>query len=76
METVDLQNRGVVLSYTFHHMPSEEFEAPLFLALVKLDDDAVVLCTGNISENSEIKINQDVFLGKDEAGRLILSLSE
>jgi uncharacterized OB-fold protein len=76
MEPVELQNKGTVLSYTIHQMPPEEFEAPLLLALVKLNDDAVVLCTGNISDVSRIKIDQDVFLGEDESGRFILSLNE
>jgi uncharacterized OB-fold protein len=76
MEPLDLPNQGVILSYTIHHMPPEGFEAPLLLALVKLDYDAVVLCTGNFSDANRIKIDQDVFLHKDKLGKLKLSLNK
>ena len=76
MEMLDLSNHGVVLSYTIHHMPPEGFEVPLLLALVKLDENAVVLCTGNIADADRIRIDQDVFVEKDESGRFRLSLKE
>jgi uncharacterized OB-fold protein len=76
MEHVELSNKGVVLSYTMHHMPPEGFEAPLLLALVKLDSDAVVLCKGNISDANRIKIDQNIILENDESGRFRLSINE
>lgn len=76
IELIDIPNQGVILSYTIHHMPPDEFKAPLLLALVKLHNDAVVLCTGNISDASKIKIDQSVYLDEDESGKLNLILSE
>lgn len=74
IELINLPNQGVVLSYTIHHMPPDGFEAPLLLALVKLEDDAVVLCTGNITDAHRIKINQTAFLESDELGKFKLFL--
>ena len=59
MEMLDLSNHGVVLSYTIHHMPPEGFEVPLLLALVKLDENAVVLCTGNIADADRIPFKKE-----------------
>jgi uncharacterized OB-fold protein len=76
MDLLDLSNQGIILSYTLHHIPPDGFEAPLLLALVKLENNAVVLCNGDISDASRIKIDQTVSLGIDELGRLKLSLNE
>lgn len=75
IELIDISNQGVVLSYTIHHIPPDGFEAPLLLALVKLKNDSVVLCTGNISDANKIQIDQSVYLDKDESGKFKLIVS-
>jgi uncharacterized OB-fold protein len=76
IEMIDLSNQGIILSYTVHHMPPDGFESPLLLALVKLENDAVVLCTGDISDANKIQINQSVHLDKDESGKFKLILRD
>jgi uncharacterized OB-fold protein len=76
IELINISNQGVILSYTIHHMPPDGFETPLLLALVKLENDAVVLCTGNISDANKIQIDQSVYLDKDESGKFKLIISE
>jgi uncharacterized OB-fold protein len=76
MELVELSNKGVIQSFTVYHFPPEGFQSPVLLALVKLDNDASVLCTGPVSYADNIRINQDVFLEIDESGKFILSLNQ
>ena len=75
VDLIDLPNKGVVLSYTVHHVPPDGFDTPLLLALVKLDYDAVVLCSGDIADASRISIDQDVSLLRDESGKYQFTLN-
>lgn len=76
MDRIKLQNQGIVLSHTIHHMPPEGFESPLLLALVKLEYEAIVLCTGNTADANKIMIDQEVYLRIDESGKLHVTLNE
>jgi len=55
METLELPPRGVIQSHTTLRMPPEGFKAPLSMALVELEQGALILCLG--SEQSSLPIN-------------------
>ncbi len=71
MEPTELSPRGEILSYTLLHMPPEGFEPPLMMALVRLEQDATVLCL--LEEKTtfpDLKIGANVELSLDDAERL------
>jgi uncharacterized OB-fold protein len=53
---IELGNKGHILSYTMARMPPEGFEAPLVMALVELEQGAVILCLGNKEDESVLEI--------------------
>jgi len=65
MEIVELSNRGKVQSYTTLQMPPEGFVAPLPMALVELDQGALILCVAANHSNSAVEIGTMVEIEVD-----------
>ncbi|UCE11961.1 MAG: OB-fold domain-containing protein [Candidatus Thorarchaeota archaeon] len=76
MTATKLEGRGEVLSHTMLHNPPEGFDAPLKIALVSLQHEAVVLCVSKSTDDDAIEIGDQVtvVLGEDE--RFFYSLSK
>jgi len=72
MIPVQLKNEGTILSYTLSQMPPEGFKSPLLLALVQLEQSAVVLCLGDLSDSVSLEIGMEVFVKEDGEGRFLL----
>ena len=68
--TVELSNKGKVLSFTELHMPPEGFTPPMKMALVELEFGAAVLCLGEEDIDFEVEIGSPVELSVDDAERL------
>ena len=69
-----LSDDGAILSYSVLEMPPEGFESPLLLALVELDEGAVVLSMGNPKNIVDVKIGAKVNLNKDVTGRFTFNI--
>ena len=69
-----LSDDGSILSYSVLEMPPEGFESPLLLALVELDQGAVVLSMGNPKNIVDVKIGVKVNLKKDDTGRFTFNI--
>lgn len=69
MVAVDLPPQGTIESYTLLHMPPEGFDAPLLLALVKLEGGAAVLCVGDTNISSSIEVGTPVSVEVDKSQR-------
>ena len=69
-----LSDDGSILSYSVLEVPSEGFESPLLLALVELDQGAVVLSMGNPKNIVDVKIGAKVSLKKDNTGRFTFNV--
>ncbi|MHA2600999.1 MAG: Zn-ribbon domain-containing OB-fold protein [Candidatus Thorarchaeota archaeon SMTZ1-83] len=74
MVPVNLDSHGTVLSYTILEMPPDDFDPPLVLALVELEQDAVVLCLGEESDIKSIVIGSPVEVKHTKDGRLSFAL--
>lgn len=74
MKTVTLDNRGSVLTHSVLHKPPEGFEAPLAMALVQLERNAVVLCLAKTEKELEVTIGDSVAVTEANDGRLHYSL--
>ncbi|MGY5860827.1 MAG: OB-fold domain-containing protein [Candidatus Thorarchaeota archaeon] len=72
MIPVQLKNEGTILSHTISRMPPEGFKSPLVLALVQLEQSAVVLCLCDLSDSVSLKIGMEVFVKEDGEGRFLL----
>jgi uncharacterized OB-fold protein len=55
-QIIELGNKGHILSFTVAHMPPEGFEKPLVMALVELEQGAVILCLGHKEDESALAI--------------------
>jgi uncharacterized OB-fold protein len=64
-----LANKGQILSFTIAHMPPEGFDAPLVMALVELEQGAVILCLGHKEEESVLVIGGLVEITLDSEQR-------
>jgi uncharacterized OB-fold protein len=53
-------------------MPPEGFKSPLVLALVQLEQSAVVLCLGDLSDPVPLEIGMEVSVKEDGEGRFLL----
>ncbi len=73
MIPVQLKNEGTILSYTVSQMPPEGFNSPLVLALVQLEQSAVVLCLGDLSDSVPLEIGMEVSVKEDKEGRFLLN---
>ncbi len=69
MEEIELPNQGVVQSYTTLQMPPDGFKAPLPMALVELEQGALILCLAGEQPETEVKIGDQVEIETDSEGR-------
>lgn len=67
MQKID--GKGTVLSYTTLEMPPEGFNPPLTMALVQLNQGAVILCLAGDEENGELRIGARVIVDADSDDR-------
>ncbi|MFW9958974.1 MAG: Zn-ribbon domain-containing OB-fold protein [Candidatus Odinarchaeota archaeon] len=65
MSTSEIDNKGTILSHTTLQMPPDGFDTPLKMALVELDQGAVVLCLGYNEERLEPQIGAPVEITLD-----------
>jgi uncharacterized OB-fold protein len=70
MESLELDGRGTVVSFTTLQMPPEGFNPPLTMALVELEHGAVVLCLAKDHNESSVEIGNQVDLSFDSEERL------
>ncbi len=73
MHPVQLNNHGVVLSYTVLETAPAGFEPPLLLALVQLDEKAVILGLAETKDIETLEIDSEVEVRQDEDGRFLVS---
>ena len=76
MAHIALESHGSVLSYTVLEMPPDGFDAPLILALVELEQGAVVLCLGEDVDIDSIGIGSYVDVRRVTDGRLSFTLTK
>ena len=69
MKTIELSNKGEVLTHTELHSPPEGFDAPLQLALVGLESEAVVLCMRHRDNKRDIEIGDQVSVILGDEGK-------
>jgi uncharacterized OB-fold protein len=74
MAHMTLDSQGSVLSYTILEMPPDGFDPPLILALVELEQGAVVLCHGEEIDVQSIGIGSSVEVRRVTDGRLSFTL--
>jgi uncharacterized OB-fold protein len=70
MNSIELDGRGSVVSFTTLQMPPEGFTPPLTMALVELEHGAVILCLAKDQSDSP-KIGDDVNLTMDSENRFV-----
>lgn len=70
MDQVTFSNTGTIESFTTSRMPPEGFDDTLLLALVRLREGPVVLCSGQGSFSDQIDIGSDVMIEKNKEGLL------
>lgn len=63
------------MTYTVSHMPPEGFQPPLYLALVKLEHDAMILCLAESPEVGKVEIGDSVSVSVGADGRFFYRLS-
>jgi uncharacterized OB-fold protein len=68
-QSIDLDNKGHIVSFTVARMPPEGFEAPLKMALIELDQGAVVLCLSQDEDESDLSIDARVEITLDAEER-------
>jgi uncharacterized OB-fold protein len=61
MTSIELKNDAVLLTYTTLHTVPEGFNAPIFLALVKLEQGAKLLCECKNEDDLEISRKGKIF---------------
>jgi uncharacterized OB-fold protein len=69
MTSLQIDGKGKILSYTTLEMPPNGFVPPLNMALVELDDGAVVLCLASDRERAELTIGARVTVDTDQENR-------
>jgi len=74
MAQVSLDDHGSVLSYTILEMPPDGFDPPLILALVELEQGALVLCLGKGIDIESIGVGSSVEVERMTDGRLSFTL--
>jgi uncharacterized OB-fold protein len=75
MEKIELPPRGTVKSYTTLQMPPEGFPVPLSMALVELEQRALILCLASDSSEGEVKIGDRVEIELDSMERFCYRVS-
>jgi uncharacterized OB-fold protein len=63
MEEVDFEDIGVVLTHTTLHAVPEGFEAPIRLAMIRLEGGANVICM--VKDDDEMNIGKKVHVRMD-----------
>jgi uncharacterized OB-fold protein len=69
MTPLQIDGRGKILSFTTLEMPPDGFVPPLDMALVELDQGAVVLCLASDGERAEMVIGARVTVDTDQENR-------
>ncbi|MFW9961631.1 MAG: Zn-ribbon domain-containing OB-fold protein [Candidatus Thorarchaeota archaeon] len=69
MTKLEIDRKGTVLSYTTLQMPPDGFDVPLKMALVELNQGAIILCLGHNDEDNEPSIGAKVEIVMDEEAR-------
>jgi len=69
MVSLELKGQGTVVSFTTLQMPPEGFSPPLTMALIELENKAVVLCLAKEQDVSQPKIGDSVELSLDSEDR-------
>ncbi|OLS29320.1 MAG: hypothetical protein ThorAB25_16680 [Candidatus Thorarchaeota archaeon AB_25] len=69
MEQIELPPVGTVQSYTTLQMPPEGFKAPLPMALVELEQGALILCLTSEHAGRQVNIGDSVEIELDTEGR-------
>lgn len=70
MKQVTFSNTGTIESFTTSRMPPEGFDDALLLALVRLREGPVVLCSGQDNSSDQIDIGSNVMIEKNKDGLL------
>ncbi len=70
METLELEGRGTVASFTTLQMPPEGFKPPLTMALVELEHGPVVLCLAK-DRSASVNLGDQVNLFLDSENRFL-----
>ncbi|MFQ5832616.1 MAG: Zn-ribbon domain-containing OB-fold protein [Candidatus Thorarchaeota archaeon] len=71
---MNLDGHGSVLSYTVLEVPPEGFEPPILMALVEIEQGAVVLSTGGKDDIESIRIGAPVELESGPDGQLSFTI--
>jgi uncharacterized OB-fold protein len=69
MEKLSLSPQGTILSFTTLHMPPDGFQAPLSMALVELEQGALILCLAIDQTKAAVSIGDSVSIELDAEGR-------
>ena len=64
-----VDGEGTILSHTTLEMPPEGFTSPLTMALVELDQGAVVLCLAGSKDDSKPEIGDPVEVTPDSSNQ-------
>ncbi len=71
MNQAYFSNAGIIESFTTSRMPPDDFGDALLLALVRLNDGPLVLCSGLNDYSDQIDIGSNVIVEKNKEGLLI-----
>ena len=74
MTKLEIDSKGTILSHTTLQMPPDGFDIPLKIALVELDQGAIILCLGHNEENVGASIGDRVEITFDEEERFRFSV--
>lgn len=69
MKQIELPPLGTVQSYTTLQTPPEGFKAPLPMALVELEQGALILCLASEHAGKQVNIGDSVGIELDTEGR-------
>ncbi len=72
--SLDMDGHGSVLSYTVLEVAPEGFKPPILMALVEIEQSAVVLSTGRKDDIESIRIGAPVELESGPDGRLSFTI--
>jgi uncharacterized OB-fold protein len=61
MEPTEVENKGLLLTYTIQHVAPEGYQAPIKVALVELEDGVKVFCNfdAELPIDSEVEVVPD-----------------
>lgn len=70
MNEAYFSNEGTIESFTTSRVPPDGFGDALLLALVRLNEGPLVLCSGQTNYSEEIDIGSNVTVERNEEGLL------